>query len=168
MTVVSVEKDPANRTMTLVAEFDAGVDRVWRVWSDPRQLERWWGPPTYPATVEDHDLVPGGRVTYYMTGPEGDRHRGWWRITAAEAPRRLAFEDGFTDTDGTPSAEQPVTAVEVSLADRSGGGTRMEIRSTFLSTEAMEQLLAMGVAEGFTAAVGQLDAILAETEARRA
>jgi uncharacterized protein YndB with AHSA1/START domain len=166
MTVVSVDKDPANRTMTLVAEFDAGVDRVWQVWSDPRRLERWWGPPTYPATVEEHDLVPGGSVTYYMTGPEGDRHRGWWRISAVESPRRLAFEDGFADADGAPVADQPVTAVEVSLTDRPGGGTRMEIRSTFPSTEAMEQMLAMGVAEGFTEAVGQIDAILAEPAVR--
>jgi uncharacterized protein YndB with AHSA1/START domain len=162
MTVVSVDKDPADRTMTLVAEFDAPADRVWQVWSDPRQLERWWGPPTYPATVEDHDLVPGGSVTYYMTGPEGDRHRGWWRITAVEAPRRLAFQDGFADADGNPSPDQPVTAVEVSLTDRTGGGTRMEIRSTFPSTEAMEQMLAMGMAEGLTESVGQIDALLAE------
>jgi uncharacterized protein YndB with AHSA1/START domain len=168
MTVVSVDKHPADRTMTLVAEFDAPADRVWQVWSDPRQLERWWGPPTHPATVEDHDLLPGGSVTYYMTGPEGDRHRGWWRITAVEAPRRLMFEDGFADADGAPAADQPVTTVEVSLADRIGGGTRMEIRSTFPSTEAMEQMLAMGMAEGLTGAVGQIDAILAEQEVRRA
>ncbi|MGF1661265.1 MAG: SRPBCC domain-containing protein [Kineosporiaceae bacterium] len=161
MTVLSVDKDLAARTMTLVAEFDAAVDRVWQVWSDPRQLERWWGPPTYPATVEDHDLVPGGGVTYSMTGPEGDRHRGWWRITAVEAPRRLAFQDGFADADGTPIADQPVTSVEVSLADRAGGGTRMEIRSTFPSAAAMEQMLAMGMVEGLTEAAGQIDAILA-------
>ena len=74
MTVTDVQKDPGTMTMTITTAFDAPVDQVWRVWSDPRLLERWWGPPTYPATVVEHDLSPGGTIRYYMTGPEGDRH----------------------------------------------------------------------------------------------
>ena len=62
MTVTAVSKDPAALTMTLTAEFDASPERVWQLWADPRQLERWWGPPSYPATVTSHDLRPGGRV----------------------------------------------------------------------------------------------------------
>ncbi len=41
MTVVSTHKDAEALTLTFVAEFDAGVERVWQVWQDPRQLERW-------------------------------------------------------------------------------------------------------------------------------
>ena len=71
MTVTDVRKDPDALTLTITSVFDAAVDRVWQLWADPRRLERWWGPPTYPATFVDHDLTPGGRVTYFMTGPEG-------------------------------------------------------------------------------------------------
>ncbi len=78
---------------------------MWQLWADPRQLERWWGPPTYPATVEKHDLTPGGEVTYFMTVPEGDKPRGWWRVTSVIPPKSLEFIDGFADQDGTPSAE---------------------------------------------------------------
>ena len=46
MTVTAVRKDPEALTMTLTAEFDASPERVWELWADPRQLERWWGPPT--------------------------------------------------------------------------------------------------------------------------
>ena len=81
MTVMNVIKDFHDLTMTMTAEFTAPVERVWRLWQDPRQLERWWGPPTYPATFEAHDLTPGGDVSYYMTSPEGDKFRGWWRIS---------------------------------------------------------------------------------------
>lgn len=165
MSVTGVEKDPARRTMTVTAEYPSPVERVWRLWSDPRLLERWWGPPTYPATVEDHDLVPGGSVTYFMTGPGGDRHRGWWRITAVEAPHRLEFEDGFADPDGVPLADMPVTSARVELVPLPDGGTRMTIASTFASAEAMEQLLGMGMEEGLRAAVGQTDALLAEVAA---
>ena len=79
MTVTDVRKDPATRTMTVSAEFDASIERVWELWQNPRLLERWWGPPTYPATFVEHDLRPGGRTSYYMTGPEGDRSRGGGR-----------------------------------------------------------------------------------------
>ena len=95
MTVVSIEKDVEALTMRFVAEFDAGIDRVWQLWKDPRQLERWWGPPTYPATFEKHDFRVGGRSAYYMTGPDGEKPRGWWQITAIEEPTRFEFDDGF-------------------------------------------------------------------------
>ena len=160
MTVTSVHKDPATLTMSVTAAFDAPVDEVWQVWADPRKLERWWGPPTYPATVVDHDLTPGGRVTYYMTGPEGDQPRGWWRIVAVEPPRRLEFEDGFADDEGNPSSEMPTTVARVSLTGRDGGGTTMVIETTFPSLEAMEQLADMVMEEGIRLAVGQIDGLL--------
>jgi uncharacterized protein YndB with AHSA1/START domain len=71
MTVTSIRKDPAALSMTITTEFDSPIGRVWQLWENPRQLERWWGPPTYPATVVDHDLTPGGKVSYFMTGPDG-------------------------------------------------------------------------------------------------
>ncbi|MER7408289.1 SRPBCC domain-containing protein [Streptomyces sp. NPDC000070] len=160
MSVTSVDKDLDNLTLTLVADFAAPVERVWQLWADPRQLERWWGPPTYPATVEQHDLTPGGEVTYYMTGPEGDRHHGWWRVSSATPPTALEFTDGFADDEGKPRDDMPVNTVRVRLTEH-GGGTRMEMRSLFDSREQMEQVLGMGAVEGLTAAVGQIDALLA-------
>jgi len=160
MPVTSVEKDPGAMTMTVTAQFGAPVARVWQMWEDPRLLERWWGPPEYPATVVEHDLAPGGLVTYFMTGPQGDRHHGWWRIRGAGAPNDLEFEDGFADDSGTPNPDLPVSDVRVRLADQAGGGTVMTIETTFPSLEAMEQMVAMGMEEGITAAVGQIDGLL--------
>jgi uncharacterized protein YndB with AHSA1/START domain len=162
MTVTAVRKDPDALTMTLDAEFDASPDRVWQLWADPRQLERWWGPPTYPATFTKHDLAPGSRVEYHMTGPEGDQPKGYWDILEADAPRSLVLRDGFANDDGTPNEALPRTEVRVAIADAGNGRTRMSIESTYPSREAMEQLLAMGMEEGLTQAVGQIDAILAE------
>ena len=160
MTVTNVVKDFDRLTLTLVADFDAPVEQVWQLWADPRQLERWWGPPTFPATVEEHDLTPGGAVTYLMTGPGGDQHRGWWRITSVNPPKSLEFTDGFANQDGTPNADLPTTTVQMQLTERDGG-TRMEMRSVFDSREQMEQLDSMGMTEGLTQSVGQMDALLA-------
>jgi uncharacterized protein YndB with AHSA1/START domain len=161
MSVTSIEKDPTTRTMRITASFDAPVDAVWALWADPRLLERWWGPPTYPATVTEHDFRPGGKVEYHMTGPEGDRHGGWWRLTVVEPSQRIEFDDGFSDETGAPNPEMPVTAVAVTFEAAPDGGTRMVITSTFPSTEVMEQMIEMGMEEGMAAAMGQMDALLA-------
>ncbi len=161
MSVTSVEKNLDSLTITLVADFDAPIERVWQLWADPRKLERWWGPPSYPATVEKYDLTPGGDVTYVMTGPDGDQPRGWWRVTSVNPPKSLEFTDGFANEDGTPNADMPITRVHLQLTEH-GGGTRMELRSVFESREQMEQLVSMGVVEGLQQAVGQMDALLAD------
>lgn len=162
MTVISVDRDPVALTLTIVAEFRATAERVWQVWAAPRQLERWWGPPTYPATVVDHDLRAGGRVTYYMTGPDGEKHHGWWRIIAVDPPHSLAFDDGFADESGQPNDELPTTTVEVRLVE-TPEKTIMRITSRFKSIADMEQLLGTGQEEGMRLAVGQIDAVLATT-----
>jgi uncharacterized protein YndB with AHSA1/START domain len=162
MTVTAVRKDLDALTMTLDAEFEASPDRVWQLWADPRQLERWWGPPTYPATVTAHDLRPGGRIEYHMTGPTGDQPKGYWEILEMVPPRRLVFRDGFANADGSPNTDLPLNDIHVTLAEAGPGRTRMSIESRFPDTAAMEQLLAFGMEEGLTEAVGQIDAILAE------
>lgn len=165
MTVTAVHKDPEALTLTVTAEFDATPERVWDLWADPRQLERWWGPPTYPATFTAHDLAPGSRVEYHMTGPGGDQPRGYWDILEAEPPRRLVFRDGFANDDGSPNDDFPRNEVQATIEPIEAGRSRMFIESRFPSTEAMQQLVAMGMVEGLTEAVGQIDAILAEGEA---
>ena len=159
MSVTKVDRNTEKLTLTLTAAFAAPVEQVWSVWSDPRKLERWWGPPTYPATVVEHDLTPGGGVTYFMTGPEGDRHAGWWRVLEVEAPHRLEFEDGFANDAGEPNPDLPTTITRVSLA-AADGGTTMAIETTFPSLEAMETLVEMGLEEGLSLAVGQIDGLL--------
>ena len=162
MTVTAVRKDPEALTLTLDAEFDASPERVWQLWADPRQLERWWGPPTYPATFTRHDLSIGSRVEYHMTGPGGDQPKGYWDIVEVAPPHRLVFLDGFANEDGTPNADMPVNIALVTILDIGDGRTRMSIQSTYPSSAAMEQNLAMGMEQGLTEAVGQIDAILAE------
>jgi uncharacterized protein YndB with AHSA1/START domain len=160
MSVIRAEKDFDGLSLILLAEFDASIERVWQLWADPRQLERWWGPPTHPATVEKHELTIGGEVTYFMTGPGGEKSRGWWRVTSVNPPRSLEFTDGFAHQDGTPNADMPTTTVQMRLTEQDGG-TRMELRFTFGSREHMAQLERWGAFEVFPQSVGQMEALLA-------
>jgi uncharacterized protein YndB with AHSA1/START domain len=167
MTVTAVRKDAHRLTLSVEAEFDASVERVWQLWADPRKLERWWGPPTYPATFTKHDLVPGGRVESHMTGPAGDQPRGYWEVLEVEPPRRIVFRAGFAHTDGSPNSDLPINTIRVGIEEVAQGRTRMSIEIAFPSTKAMEQVLAMGTEEGLSQSVGQIDAILAEETIQR-
>ena len=127
---------------------------------NPRLLERWWGPPTYPATVLDHDLTAGATVSYVMTGPEGDQSRAWWHVLAVDAPHHLEFEDGFADDTGNPNPDMPTTKSRVALQEQADGTIRMTIETRFPSDEAMAQMISMGMEEGVTAALAQIDGLL--------
>ncbi|OIH93897.1 polyketide cyclase [Curtobacterium sp. MCBA15_001] len=146
-------------TMTFTCVLDAPVDRVWQLWADPRQLERWWGPPDWPATFERHVLVPGERSTYVMTGPDGSRSAGYWVVESVDAPHRLVIEDCFADEHGAPDRTQPTMRMVVTLEDL-GGSTRMTDTAHLGSAEELERLLEMGMREGMLAALGQIDGIL--------
>ena len=160
MPVTDITKDLDNRTLTITADFAAPVEQVWQVYADPRRLERVWGPPTYPATFHDHTLEPGGRMNYVMTGPEGDQHAGFWDITAVDEPNSFEFDDGFADMDFNAISGMPVSK-NVYRFEASGAGTRATYTSTYESAEALQQVLDMGMEEGATESINQIDDLLA-------
>jgi len=160
VTITSVETDYDSLSVTLIADFDHPIDQVWELWSDPRKLERWWGPPGYPATVEKHALTPGGEVTYSMIGPEGDQHRGMWRVTSVDPPTSLQFTDTFADSYGAPLEDAPVSEISIRLLEHDGG-TRMVMRMTFETREDMKRIADLGTIEGLRQGVGQMDGLLA-------
>lgn len=161
MPVTSVEKDLEKLTMTIVADFAAGLHRLWDAYTDPRQIERFWGPPTYPATFLRHDAAVGGRSIYKMTGPEGDEHYGCWDWKAVDAPYSFEVVDAFADAEGTPNPELPLMTMAFAFSQTSEG-SRLTTTSSFGSLEQLEQLLAMGVEEGTREAMAQIDAVLAD------
>ncbi|HSC87483.1 MAG TPA: SRPBCC domain-containing protein, partial [Polyangiaceae bacterium] len=97
MPILSITPDPKNLTLTAIGEYPVPVERLWEVWTDPRQLERIWGPPQWPATFVEHDFRVGGQASYYMTGPLGEKAQGYWRFQAIEKHRRMVVADGFAD-----------------------------------------------------------------------
>lgn len=162
MTIIDLTKDLDNHTLTIVSEYPASVERVWSMWADPRNLERWFGPPTHPATFTEHDLTAGGVSRYYMTGPEGERYSGGWEVIRVDAPRELEYEDYFADDDGNEVPDMPRSRTVVTFEEIADGGTRMSSVTSYASAEALAQVLEMGIEEGIRAAYPQLDALLAE------
>lgn len=160
MPVIDVTKDIDARTLTITARFAAPVQRIWDLYADPRQLERVWGPPTHPATFVDHALTVGARSTYFMTGPDGERFAGWWRITDVDEPNSFRFDDGFADDDFNPKPEMPVSHNVYSF-QAEDGATLATFASSYESAEALQQVIEMGIEEGATLAINQIDEFLA-------
>ena len=161
MPVTDVTKDIDNRTLTLVADFAAPVGRIWEVYADTRQLEKVWGPPTHPATFVDHDLAPGGRMNYYMTSPEGEKYYGYWEVDSVDEGKSFEFRDGFAlDEQFTKNPDLPESVNTYSFAEHDGG-TRATYVGVFPSAEAMQTVLDMGMVEGSTEAIAQIDDLVA-------
>ena len=167
MPIESVTSDEDALSLTVVGEYPVPVERLWAAYADPRQLERFWGPETWPATFTRHDMAVGGRSAYHMTGPDGSVSRGWWRFLAVEPPRRIEVEDGFAHEDGRPNDDLPAMRM-VFTFEPTATGSRFTSVTYFTSLESMAQLVEMGMVEGLKSALGQLDGVLAASRATAA
>ncbi|HKH64095.1 MAG TPA: SRPBCC domain-containing protein [Solirubrobacterales bacterium] len=163
MPVTDVTKDFDALTMTITAEFDTDPERLWELWADPRQLERWWSPPSHSSTFVDHELTVGARTTYFMTGPDGEKHHGRWRIEEVEPPHRLHMTDDVVDDEGKPEDGGP-TGMTVTIADADGTAT-MAIQTHFADRASMEQTIEMGFEQGMTETLNQVDPLLGAAKA---
>ena len=164
MPVTSVTRDPEALTMTVVADFTADLQRLWQVYVDPRQLERFWGPPEYPSTFTRHDAAPGGRSTYRMTGPDGESHGGYWEWISVDPLKSFEVRDGFASPDGERNDQMPSMRMHF-VFEETAEGSRVTTTTYFASLEELEQLVEMGMEEGLRAAMGQMDTVLADLSA---
>lgn len=156
MPLTSVTKDAETLTLTVVGDFPVPQQRLWDAFADPRQLERFWGPPFAPSTFTHHDMRVGGRAEYFLTLPEGERWNGSWKFVAVNPI------DSFEANDGEDNAEDETMPAGMTFTfATTQAGSRLTIVTRFSSIEAMEQTIP-GMEEGLRAAMPQLDALLAE------
>jgi len=161
MPVTSVTTDPEALTMTLIADLPVPVERLWAAFADPRQLERFWGPPGYPTTFADYDLRVGGSARYWMTSPEGEKYYAKWDFSVVDARHTIELVDSFTDEHGKLAAEMPATPTTLTFAS-TPDGSRFTVQTRSASAADLETLVAMGMVEGYNQAMSQLDVVLAD------
>jgi uncharacterized protein YndB with AHSA1/START domain len=154
MPLTSITKDPAMLAMTVVGDYPVPQQRLWEAFADPRQLERFWGPPSAPATFTRFDLEVGGRAEYFLSGAGGQRWSGSWRFTAVDPISSFVADDGDdnADDDDMPSAM-------TFRFETTPTGSRVTIVTRFSSIEALQRTTP-GMEAGLRAAMPQLDAVL--------
>ena len=149
--------DAANRTLTIVRTFDAPRELIFKVWSQPEHVVRWWGPKGFTTPACQMDVRPGGSYRTVIRSPEGKEHvmRGNYREVVP--PERLVMSFAWEDGEGRPGHE---TLVEVAFEDVEGR-TRLTFKhGVFETVAACESHL-----QGWTAFMESLAAYLATERA---
>jgi uncharacterized protein YndB with AHSA1/START domain len=88
------------RDLVVTRVFDAPLREVWRAWTDPESVKRWWGPQGFTAPVARMDVREGGTSLVSMRSPEGQDMYNTWTYEAVEPEKRLVYTVRFADQDG--------------------------------------------------------------------
>jgi uncharacterized protein YndB with AHSA1/START domain len=147
--------DMAERTIVIEREFDAPRELVWKVWTDPDELTKWWGPEhfTTPREKIELDLRSGGVCRLTMVGPDGQEYPSDGHYGIVEPPERLSFGEEVTEH---PMIESGETIVE--LIDLGGARTKLVITSRMVCAE---ELIGMARA-GWSSQLDKLAVLLAD------
>jgi uncharacterized protein YndB with AHSA1/START domain len=142
------------RTIVIERELDAPRELVWKVWTDPDEVARWWGPEhfTTPREKIEFDLRPGGVCRLTMVGPDGQEYPNDGHFGVVEPPERLSFGQQSTENPMIESGETTVELLE--LGERR---TKVIVTSRMICAE---ELLPMARA-GWGSQLDKLEALLA-------
>jgi uncharacterized protein YndB with AHSA1/START domain len=154
------EKDLAAKKIHVIREFNAPIEKVWKAWTEPDQLEKWWGPKPWTAITKSMDFTVGGVWLYYMAGPEGQKFWSHVKFTAIENGSRFATDTAFCDENGIVATGARAGHWDnkfVALSDK----TRVVVDISFDEESTIKMMVEMGFEGGFTMGLNQLDELLA-------
>jgi uncharacterized protein YndB with AHSA1/START domain len=89
-----------DREIVVSRVFAAPREKVWRAWTDPAQVVRWWGPRGFTTTIEEMDVRPGGTWRHVMHGPDGTAYPNRSVFTEVVPPERIAYAHGGSRAGG--------------------------------------------------------------------
>lgn len=167
MAEVQVTKDLENKKLIITYEVQAPREKVWRAYADKEWFEKWWGPEGFETTTKEFNFSPGGRIHYGMKCVDqqqaewyGQTSWGIMEIQSVDEPHNFVYKDYFSDEDGSPNMEMPVMVVTNSFEEADG---KTVLTSTCVgdSAEQIEELIKMGMIEGFSSQLNRLEALMA-------
>lgn len=147
------EFDPSEYDLTITRTFDAPRERVWDAWTEPAQVEQWWGPKGFTSTVHEMDVRPGGTFRIDMEAPDGTVYPDEGDFHEVDEPERLVITSrAFEDDDGSYRLE---VRNAVTFADR-GDTTELTLEAEVLkATEDMAGPLE-GMEQGWSQSLDKL------------
>jgi len=165
---VKVTKDLENKTLIIEREFDAPKNKVWKAYSEKEWFEKWWGPEGWETTAKEFDFRPGGRIFYGMKCVD-ENQTDWYgktewalmSIDTVDTPNSFTYRDYFADENGNVREDMPVLTITNEFVEQDGKA-KLVSRSVAESAEQIEQLVQMGMIEGFTSQLNKLDQLLAK------
>jgi uncharacterized protein YndB with AHSA1/START domain len=150
-------QDKNSRELTITRVFDAPRALVWKAWTDPQQLMRWWGPKDYTSPFCKIDLRVGGRYLFCMRSPEGQDYWSTGVFRELVPMERIVLTDSFADEQGNvvPASyygmgEDFPQELEVTVTlEEVGDKTRMTLRHAGMPEGEMREQTRAGWNESF-------------------
>lgn len=142
-----------DRQIILTRLLNAAPETVWRAWTDPDLLPRWFGPVGFSCKTKEIALHQGGLWRFDMIAPDGTVYANRHRYTLSDSPHRLHFlMDADIDAD-------PPIEVEVTFSPE-GKGTRLIMQMTFPTAESRAEAANFGAIELGNTTLSKLAAIV--------
>ncbi len=155
------EPDMATKTIHIVREFNAPIEKVWRAWTEPELIEKWIAPKPWTAQTKIMDFTVGGIWLYAMVSPEGQKHWSHAEFTAIENGSYFSSINMFSDEEGNRPADGPKSYTETKFLSIDGNRTMVDVLKTFTDAATIKMFSEMGFKEGTIMGYSQLDELLA-------
>jgi uncharacterized protein YndB with AHSA1/START domain len=141
--------------------FDAPRELVWKVWTEPEHIAKWWGPTGFTTTTYKMEVKPGGVWRFVMHGPDGRDYQNKIIFIEVVKPERLVYRHGGT-VEKEDRGLEPVNFHVTVTFEELGGKTRLDMRSVFPSPTARDFVVEnYGAVEGMHQTLGRLEEYLA-------
>jgi uncharacterized protein YndB with AHSA1/START domain len=168
----SSQPEAADREFVITRIIAAPRALVFRAWTDPKQMARWWGPHVFTNPVCELDARPGGTFLIVMRGPDGVEYPYRGVYLEVVEPERIAYTDNTSE-----HPEEWHAMVNKHLPDGGGktplqlhvtvtfedldGKTKLTIRALFPTAVARDAFLKIGMSEGWAQSLERLEALVA-------
>jgi len=143
--------------LAITRVFDAPRELVWKAWTEPEYIKKWWGPKNFTAPVVKIDLRVGGKYLYSMRGPDGKDYWGTGVYRDIVPMERLVSTDSFADDKGNVvpashygmTGDWPLELLVTMTLEEIGGKTRMTLRHEGIPAGMMREMTETGWSESF-------------------
>lgn len=137
--------------------FDAPRDLVWKAWTDPEQIMRWWGPKDFTSPVCEIDLREGGKYLFCMRSPDGQDYWSTGTFEEIALMERIVYTDSFADEQGNvvpPSHygmgdDSPMDLLVTLTFEEEAGKTKLTLRQSGFPEGEMGEQTEAGWNESF-------------------
>jgi uncharacterized protein YndB with AHSA1/START domain len=144
-------------TVTLTRVYDAPRDLVWRAWTDPKHMARWFGPRGFTSSVPELDVRAGGALRIVMRGPDGNDYPMKGVFREVKPPERLVFSNIAIDKDGNHLLEGETTVI----FEEQGGKTKLTLKTYAKGLVPMAPQMLAGMEAGWSQSLDKLGELVA-------
>ncbi len=166
MSEVKVTKDLENKKLIIEFVANGPLEKVWRAYAEKDMFEKWWGPEGWETTVNEFNFKPGGRIHYGMKCVDeqqgdwfGQTSWGTMDIQAVNEAKSFTYKDYFSDEAGVLNTSMPSLTITNEFFELDGK-TKIVSTSMADSAEQIEELIKMGMVEGFSSQLNKLDVLV--------